>query len=210
VNARWLLSITTLICDDEGPVGGSTSAGWDGVAVTLFRGLSARRVGPGAFWVERLVLKMNVWGKKPSEVGEVCLDRRGVSSEVVFLGAVIPVDGGAGLAIWLSCLGVLRGLTSSCRTLTLEVFTDPFCSVGCGWGRLPLGCFDWTIDALVKFRGRDVVVLAFDHDGLFLNGDLKIRALPSESVTASCDLVACCVCLTGVVCLATSDLEDAA
>lgn len=210
MNARWLLSITTLICGDEGSVGGSTSGGWDGVAVPLLRGLSARGVGLGAFWVKGFVLKVDVWGKKPSEVGEVCLDRRGASSEVVFLGAVIPVDGGAGVATWLSCLGVLRGLTSSCRTLSFEVFTEPFWSAGGGWGRLPLGCLDWTMEALVKFGGRDVVVLTFDHAGLLLNGDLKIRTLPSESVTASCDLVACCVCLTGVVCLATLDLEEVA
>ena len=186
------------------------SGGWDGVAVSLLRGLSARGVRLGAFWVKGFVFEMDVWGKKPSEVGEVCLDRRGASSEVVFLGAVIPVDGGAGLAIWLSCLGVLHGHTSSCRTLSFEVFIEPFWSAGGGWGRLRLGCFDWTMDALAKFGGRGVVVLAFDHDGLFLNGDLTIRTLPSESVTASCDLVACCVCLTGVVCLATLDLEEVA
>lgn len=150
---------------------------------------------------------MDVLGKKPSEVGEVCLDRRGASSEVVFLGAVIPVDRGAGLVTWLSCLGVLRGLTSSCHTLSFEVFDEPFWSAGGGWGRLLLGCFDWTMDALAKFGGRSIVVLAFDHDCLLLNGDLAIRALPSESATASCDLVACCVCLTGVVCL---DLEEVA
>jgi hypothetical protein len=177
--------------------------------VTLLRGLSARGVGLGAFWVKGFVLKMDVLGKKPSEVGEVCLDRRGASSEVMFSGAVIPVDGGAGLVTWLSCLGVLRGPTSSCRTLSFEVFTEPFWSAGGGWGRLPLGCFDWTMDA-AKFGGRSIVVLAFDHDGLFLNGDLTIRTLPSESATASCDLVACCVCRTGVVCLTALDLEEVA
>ena len=66
------------------------------------------------------------------------------------------------------------------------------------------------MDALAKFGGRDIVVLAFDHDGLFLNGDLRITILPLESVTASCDLTACCVCLTGVVCLGTSDFDDVA
>jgi len=173
--------------------------------VSLLRGLSARGVGLGAFWVKAFVLKMDEGVKRPSEVGEVCLDRRGASSEVVFL-----VDGGAGLATWLSCLGVPHGLTSSCRTLSFGVFTEPFWSAGGGWGRLRWGCFDWTMDALAKFGGRSVVVLTFDHDGLILNGDLTIRTLPSESVTASCDLVACCVCLTGVVCLATLDLEEVA
>ena len=69
---------------------------------------------------------MAVWGNELSEIGGVCLDCGGASSDVLFLGAVVPVDGGAGLAIWLSCLGVLCGLTSSCRTLGFEVFADPF------------------------------------------------------------------------------------
>jgi hypothetical protein len=126
VNVRWLLSITTEICGDEDPVGGSTSGGWDGVAVALFRGLSARRAGLGAFWVNGLVWGVVVWGKEPSEIGGVCLDRGGASSEALFLGAVVPVDGGAGLAIWLSCLGVLCGLTSPCRTFSFGVSADPF------------------------------------------------------------------------------------
>jgi hypothetical protein len=66
------------------------------------------------------------------------------------------------------------------------------------------------MDALAKFGGRSIVVLAFDHDGLFLNGDLTIGTLPLESVTASRDLVACCVCLAGVVCLAALELEEVA
>jgi hypothetical protein len=167
------------------------SGDWDGVGVTLLRGLSARGVELGAFWVRGFVLKVDVWGKNSLEAGEVCLDRRVASSEVVFWGAVIPVDGGAGLATWLSCLGVLRGLTSSCCSLSFGVFTEPFWSAGRGWGRLPLGCFDWTMDALAKFGRTGSVVLAFDHGGLLLNGDLIIRTLPSESVTASRDLVAC-------------------
>jgi hypothetical protein len=63
---------------------------------------------------------------------------------------------------------------------------------------------------MAKFGGRGIVVLGFDHDGLFLNGDLIITTLPLESVTASCDLITCCVCLTGVVCLGTSDFDDVA
>jgi hypothetical protein len=126
VNVSWLLSITTLICGDEDLVGGSTLGGWDGEAVALFRGLSARRGELGAFRVNGLVLKVVVWGNEPSEIGGVCLDRGGASSDVLLLGAVVPVDGGAGLAIWLSCLGVLCGLTSPCRTLSFEVFADPF------------------------------------------------------------------------------------
>jgi hypothetical protein len=74
VNDRWLLSITTLTCGDEDPVGGSTSGGWDGVAVALLRGLSAR-AELGALGVQGLVLWVDVWGKKPSEAGEVCFDR---------------------------------------------------------------------------------------------------------------------------------------
>ena len=66
------------------------------------------------------------------------------------------------------------------------------------------------MDALAKFGGSGIVVLAFDHDGLFLNGDLGTKTLPLESVTASCDLVACCICLTGVVCLGTSHFDDVA
>ena len=153
---------------------------------------------------------MGVWGKESSEVGGVCLGRGGASSEALFLEAVVPGDGGAGPAIWLSCLGVLCGLTSPCRTPSLEVFADSFWCAGRGWGRLPLGCFEWTMDALAKFGGRGIVVLTFEHDGLFLNGDLIATALPLESITTSCDLVACCICLTGVVCLGTSDFDDVA
>jgi hypothetical protein len=129
---------------------------------------------------------------------------------VLLLGAVILVDGVAGLARWLPCLGVLRGRTSPSRPLSFVMSTDPFCGAGGGWGRLPLGCFDWKMGALTKLGGGDIVVLAFDHGGLFLNGDLVLTALPLESVAASCNLVACCVCLAGVVCLTVLDFNGVA
>lgn len=46
-NVRWLLSITTLICEAGVPVGGNVPGDWEGLAVGLFRGLSGKAVDLG-------------------------------------------------------------------------------------------------------------------------------------------------------------------
>jgi hypothetical protein len=60
VNVRWLLSITTLICDSGVPAGGNVLRDWVGLAVGVFRGLSGRRVELGALSVKRPSLKIDV------------------------------------------------------------------------------------------------------------------------------------------------------
>lgn len=67
---------------------------------------------------------------------------------------------------------------------------------------MPSAWFDWPVEAVEEFRGLGVVMWTFDQDGLFLNGDLVMKALPSELVTAFLDLIACCVSPTGVARLA--------
>jgi hypothetical protein len=60
---------------------------------------------------------------------------------------------------------------------------------------------------LEKFGWVDGLELTFDHDGLFLKGDLVMSTLPSGPVAPFFDLIACFVWLAGVACLDTA--EDA-
>jgi hypothetical protein len=64
-----------------------------------------------------------------------------------------------------------------------------------------LGCFDWSPEALANFGGVGTVDLTFDHDGLFLKGDLVMRTLASGLVTVFLDLTEWCVWSMGVACL---------
>jgi hypothetical protein len=137
----------------------------------------------------------------------VSVVRRGSSTKAFLLGGATAVGVGDDLTARFCCLGRLGCSSISCLSLKLETFAGPLSTVDRRCGRLPLGCSDWSTKGLERFCWADGLELTFDHEGLFLKGDLLMSTLPSGPLTSFFDLIVCVVWLAGVSCLGKE--EDA-
>jgi hypothetical protein len=105
----------------------------------------------------------------------------------VLLGTAIAVDVAVGVGVRFVCLIVLGCRRFPLCSVSSEAFTELFWVVDRGRGSLLVVCSDSFGDDLAKFGWAGAFERNFDHEGLFLNGDLVMTTFPVRSVTAFFD-----------------------